>query len=204
MPGHTNNAAMNEATKWKADYGILADDYKQLQIDNEHLKRELHDINILVWRARKDEEIVEADESGMKYKEECEHLRRLLFLRHGCGFDALYGDDGEMQCRECGIDFKQMSAEEISKKFQADGIANIARAISVDKENERLKTELAALTKRAEDAEREVKVMKRAIVILNDWRLGFDCKLINCCELNIDDCDCLRAAEQMARKEIEP
>lgn len=56
-------------------------------------------------------------------------LRRLLFLRHGCGFDALYGDDGELQCSSCLIDFKRMSAEDISRKFQAIGIAKVAESI---------------------------------------------------------------------------
>jgi len=40
-------------------------------------------------------------------------LRELLWLRHGCPIAALYGDDGEMQCSKCGIDFKRMSVEQI-------------------------------------------------------------------------------------------
>jgi hypothetical protein len=32
-------------------------------------------------------------------------FRESLWLGHGC--DALYGDDGEMQCPRCGIDFKR-------------------------------------------------------------------------------------------------
>jgi hypothetical protein len=45
-------------------------------------------------------------------------LRRLLWLRHGCKFAALYGDDGEMQCAECGVDFKRMTAEQIDAVFR--------------------------------------------------------------------------------------
>jgi hypothetical protein len=37
--------------------------------------------------------------------------RRLLWLRHG--HRGLYGDDGEMQCNECGVDFKRDSIEAV-------------------------------------------------------------------------------------------
>lgn len=50
-------------------------------------------------------------------------LRKLLWLRHGCPFSALYGDDGEMQCSQCQIDFKRMSAEFLDEKFFHDGLA---------------------------------------------------------------------------------
>lgn len=39
-------------------------------------------------------------------------LRRLLWNNHG--HRGLYGDDGEMQCSECGIDFKRMKAVSIA------------------------------------------------------------------------------------------
>jgi hypothetical protein len=45
-------------------------------------------------------------------------LRRLLWLRHGCSFSALYGDDGEMQCHSCGIDFKRADARAIEEAFE--------------------------------------------------------------------------------------
>lgn len=44
-------------------------------------------------------------------------LRMLLWIRHGCPFHALYGDDGEMQCSACGIDFKRDSAKHIEERF---------------------------------------------------------------------------------------
>jgi hypothetical protein len=41
-------------------------------------------------------------------------LRKLLWIRHDSEhFAGLYGDDGEMQCGICGIDFKRMSAQDI-------------------------------------------------------------------------------------------
>lgn len=44
-------------------------------------------------------------------------LRKLLWLRHGCPINALYGDDGEMQCGICLVDFRRDSAETIEAKF---------------------------------------------------------------------------------------
>lgn len=42
-------------------------------------------------------------------------LRRMLWLRHGCPQRALYGDDGEMQCGTCLIDFRRASPHDIEK-----------------------------------------------------------------------------------------
>lgn len=45
-------------------------------------------------------------------------LRRLLWLVHGhCDFAALYGDDGEMQCNSCMIDFKRDTPERIEARL---------------------------------------------------------------------------------------
>ncbi len=46
-------------------------------------------------------------------------LRELLWLRHGCPMEGLYGDDGEMQCNSpcCMLDFKRMSPYKIEKEF---------------------------------------------------------------------------------------
>ena len=43
-------------------------------------------------------------------------LRYLLWLNHG-HVDCLYGDDGEMQCNKCRIDFKRDPVEDIKKRF---------------------------------------------------------------------------------------
>lgn len=50
-------------------------------------------------------------------------LRQLLWLNHGCGINALYGDDGEMQCGDCGFDFVRMSASELEAAFIKRGLA---------------------------------------------------------------------------------
>lgn len=49
--------------------------------------------------------------------DEIERMRRLLWLRHGCPVTALYGDDGEMQCNACIIDFKRLTADQIDVAF---------------------------------------------------------------------------------------
>lgn len=52
-------------------------------------------------------------------EEENKILRRLLWQHHGCESisAALYGDDGELQCNVCGIDFKRDTAEKIEERF---------------------------------------------------------------------------------------
>lgn len=45
-------------------------------------------------------------------------LRKLLWINHGCSFPALYGDDGEMQCHTCGVDFKRFTPEQIEERFE--------------------------------------------------------------------------------------
>ena len=49
--------------------------------------------------------------------EENKILRKLLWMRHGCPSHALYGDDGELQCSKCLIDFKRAPAEAIERQF---------------------------------------------------------------------------------------
>jgi hypothetical protein len=53
-------------------------------------------------------------------------LRKLLWIRHGCS--GLYGDDGEMQCGQCLIDFKREPAADIEARFQQIGMEKLARA----------------------------------------------------------------------------
>lgn len=49
--------------------------------------------------------------------EDNKKLRELLWLRHGCSLSSLYGDDGEMQCGHCLLDFKRAPVEEIEQRF---------------------------------------------------------------------------------------
>jgi len=69
---------------------------------------------------------------------ENEILRRLLWLSHGCPFPALYGDDGEMQCHNCCLDFKRDSAQRIDEKFTAIGMEKyIEHMKELDKKEEK-------------------------------------------------------------------
>jgi hypothetical protein len=56
-------------------------------------------------------------------------LRKLLWIRHTSTPGALYGDDGEMQCGECGIDFKRLPAAEIDRLFYEAGLRKLAAAL---------------------------------------------------------------------------
>lgn len=49
--------------------------------------------------------------------------RRLLWLRHGC--EGLYGDDGEMQCGMCRMDFKRDDPESIERRWRERGLASL-------------------------------------------------------------------------------
>ena len=59
--------------------------------------------------------------------EENKKLRELLWIRHGCSFASLYGDDGEMQCGNCLIDFKRDPVENILQVFQKIAANKIER-----------------------------------------------------------------------------
>lgn len=61
-------------------------------------------------------------------------LRRLLWIRHGCPFAALYGDDGEMQCGICVLDFKEDSAQKIEETFRRLGMEKYTQQIKEAKE----------------------------------------------------------------------
>jgi len=59
---------------------------------------------------------------------EVERLQRLLWLRHDPNhFSILYGDDGEMQCGACLVDFKHMDAAEIEAHWQAMSLIKLAK-----------------------------------------------------------------------------
>lgn len=78
------------------------------------------------------------DESAKKFFDAFHHmlkveankdLRQLLWLRHGCNITSLYGDDGEMQCNKCMIDFKRDKPFDIKKRFVQLGIDKVKREL---------------------------------------------------------------------------
>ena len=48
-------------------------------------------------------------------RDEVYRLRKLLWSLHG--HNGLYGDDGEMQCAECILDFKRGSIDELEYRL---------------------------------------------------------------------------------------
>jgi len=62
-----------------------------------------------------------------------ETLRRLLWISHGCPFPALYGDDGEMQCHQCCLDFKRDSVQRIDERFTTKGMERYMKEMAKKK-----------------------------------------------------------------------
>lgn len=60
---------------------------------------------------------IDKDKPVTALLKEMAELRKALWLHHGCEGDALYGDDGEMQCLSCIIDFIRMPAEIIEHRL---------------------------------------------------------------------------------------
>ena len=63
--------------------------------------------------------------------------RRLLWFYHGCSTEHLYGDDGEMQCAKCLVDFKRWTPQAIEKALQSavtrEAMALMDVAVIVDR-----------------------------------------------------------------------
>ena len=47
-------------------------------------------------------------------------------LRHGCPVVALYGDDGELQCSACALDFKRLPLDELREAVSAARLRRMA------------------------------------------------------------------------------
>jgi hypothetical protein len=56
-------------------------------------------------------------------------LRRLLWVHHECPPHARYGDDGEMQCSSCLIDFRRISIKRLEEKFFERNMKRIAAEV---------------------------------------------------------------------------
>ena len=61
-------------------------------------------------------------------EQDASRLRELLWLYHGCPSPALYGDDGEMQCGACVIDFRRNTVETIRARWEAKARAALTAA----------------------------------------------------------------------------
>lgn len=61
--------------------------------------------------------------------EEIAILRELLWSAHSCSPQYQYGDDGEMQCQACVLDFKRDSVKVIEHRFSEMAKQNFTRAL---------------------------------------------------------------------------
>ena len=80
-----------------------------------------------IFRLIGEKPMKEKVEGKMHIEDENIILRRMLWLRHGCPQPFLYGDDGEMQCHQCGIDFKRTPAKEIENVFYEQHLRKLKR-----------------------------------------------------------------------------
>ena len=55
-------------------------------------------------------------------------IRKLLWLNHGCDVNALYGDDGEMCCNSCGLDFRRHDAKTIEHVLRVVEMRKLEKA----------------------------------------------------------------------------
>ena len=63
-------------------------------------------------------------------------LRRRLWINHGCHSSALYGDDGEMQCGKCLLDFKRASVKYLDAKLTEIAMRRLREKQNADKQDE--------------------------------------------------------------------
>jgi len=60
----------------------------------------------------------------LELEKDVSSLRKMLWLRHGVDC-VLYGDDGEMQCNSCMIDFKRDSVVAIEERIHVLAIRKV-------------------------------------------------------------------------------
>ncbi len=59
-------------------------------------------------------------------------LRYLLARQHDSATHRIYGDDGELQCSACWIDFRLDTVADIERKLYEAGMRELQRLISFD------------------------------------------------------------------------
>lgn len=79
--------------------------------------------------------------------------RERLWLGHGCSTAILYGDDGEMQCARCMIDFRRDSFETIAER-----LASTAKVR--EQEAARLREEVAEAQRERDEARKSRLIME--------------------------------------------
>jgi len=60
-------------------------------------------------------------------------LRRMLAIQHDGPKHMIYGDDGELQCGACMIDFRRDSVSDIERKLHDAGMRELQRLVESGK-----------------------------------------------------------------------
>lgn len=117
-------------------------------------------------------------------KKENRELRLLLWIRHSSGDCLLYGDDSEMQCNTCMLDFRRDDPSFIRDRFIANNLKK-ADVVNAQKKLEALATTIntAELT----DAIKEKESLQTTLnMYANAWRREIGAPYANK-RHNIDD-----------------
>lgn len=69
-------------------------------------------------------EVVEKT-TGHSTQDDMLALRKMAWINHGCLIGTLYGDDGEMQCSSCRIDFKRDPVKLIVEKLRERAVTKL-------------------------------------------------------------------------------
>jgi hypothetical protein len=113
--------------KWKQHVFFTSPDYESIfnitcWEDVHHFLAQLEGKKVILSSTP----LMDENELYKKYKElekENLKLRELLWLNHNPDHvNGLYGDDGELQCSACMIDFKRMSVSDIIKKLTENNL----------------------------------------------------------------------------------
>lgn len=76
-----------------------------------------------------EEELEALRAENARLQEESRILRYLLAMSHEGKNHRIYGDDGELQCPTCWVDFVRDSAQDIKRKIEEAGMRELRRAI---------------------------------------------------------------------------
>ena len=70
------------------------------------------------------------DVNVSRLQEENRILRYLLAMAHDSEKHRIYGDDGELQCSVCWVDFVRDSAQDIKRKIEEAGMRDMQRLVA--------------------------------------------------------------------------
>lgn len=93
------------------------------------IERELATAMALCSSRGDEDRVAEAQEELARLRADNVRLRYLLARQHDGPKHMIYGDDGELQCGACFIDFRRDSVSDIERKLNAAGMRELQRMI---------------------------------------------------------------------------